>query len=163
MTDKPEMAIATGVPFEKWILTLLHESCHLDQEFDKSIKEKREWWDKCCINFFEWIGGRKQMNQAQLDEAIRGTIDLELDCEKRTVAKIKKFNLGIDTKDYTQKANTYFFGYPIASELRKWTNWVYQQESIWSLAPEKFLPLEDYLLVPHDMHKAFHKYIKKAA
>lgn len=147
----PILAVATGVDFKKWILTLIHESCHMDQYFDKSISaERRKQWEEGIIDFFSWLEGSKELTRRQISKALDALIDCELDCEKRSIEKIKKWDLPISIERYTRMANTYFFGYHIIAETRKWYNRLYEIKEVWRHFPEKFLPLSEYKkLAPH--------------
>jgi hypothetical protein len=67
---------------------------------------------------------------------------MELDCEKRSVAKIKQFKLPINIKEYIQKANAYIFFYRALSKTRKWTTKdksPYTVEAVWKKMPSKLL------------------------
>lgn len=149
-----ELAIALGNPFSRWILILIHESCHMDQEYDKKISQQtKDRWNNDMTAFVEWQQGLKQCNKAQVLKYMESTIDCELDCEKRSVEKIIKWNLPLDTRDYIQKANTYLFGHVLVAQRRKWYNNIYNVKTVYNLAPKFFV--EDYTKVPKDLMTAF--------
>ncbi len=84
---------------------------------------------------------------------------MEFDCEKRTVAKIKKYNLPIDIKDYIQKANAYVWFYTAVLNKRQWdgtkSDSIYIKE-IFSICPKTFT--KKPLNPPKKFLKALDKY-----
>ena len=142
--DRPQiqLAVATGKPQEDWLAILLHESCHMDQWIEQApawtqvFVEEREavdWID-------EWVGGRNDL-PLPLGELIDRSRNVELDCERRTVEKILRYGLPIDTKVYTQKANSYVFFYNHLVKTRAWypgDDAPYDNPSVWSAAPDFF-------------------------
>ena len=46
--------------------------------------------------------------------------EMELDCERKSVEMIKKFDLPIDIEEYTSIANIYIFYYTYAKKNRCW-------------------------------------------
>jgi hypothetical protein len=57
-----------------------------------------------------------------IDNEIRTSIIVEVDCEKRTVEKIKKYGLDsiINIDEYIQKSNAYVLFYLWMRKNRKW-------------------------------------------
>ncbi len=146
------LAIAMDVKFDTWMQTLLHESCHMDQYFDNETNEKL---DRHYISFFEWLEGKAQFNNIQISAMVNSIIGHELDCEKRTVEKIRKFKLPIDIPLYIRKANTYFACYHIFKKRRKWYNKVYGRPEVNEKAPDYFM--EDYTKIPRPLLVAIEK------
>lgn len=134
---------------------LAHESCHLDQ-----FVEAPEMWanaDQLPI-LDEWLSG-KNFPKEKIRKCIEAAIALELDCEKRTVEKIKKYNLPIDIKKYIKQANTYLFFYLWLENTRRWSspnNSPYKNEEIIAAAPSRFLT--DYSVIPDKIVSLFAKY-----
>jgi hypothetical protein len=156
-TQTPELSVAVGLPIEKWMICLIHESCHMDQHYGKN-KSLNEIWDKSCVDFFEWLAGRRQFNNQQLDNIVKNVIDLELDCEKRSVEKIKKWGLPLDEIMYIQKANTYLYGYLYVRETKKWYNDLYNNDKVWVVAPKELFDIDHYSSIPPKMRVAFNKH-----
>lgn len=97
-----------------WLLTLVHEYAHLTQWADKC----KEWQDTESIgNIDDWLNGKEIKNPKR---ALAKTRDLELDNEKRSVKLIKEWNLPINIKIYTQKANAYIQFYNYMYLTRRW-------------------------------------------
>lgn len=147
------LAYASKHPFALGIL--VHESCHLDQwlENPKFFKE----FDKCVV-IDEWLSG-KEVSSKRLDDAIKMAMELELDCEKRSVKKIKKFNLPLDPKVYTRRANVYIYFYLWLRKTRRWSspsNSPYQIAEIVNSVPSRFL--KEYKTLPKYLEKLFLKY-----
>ena len=103
-----KLVVATKKPIKEWLPILVHESCHLDQY----IENPNKFVEDDCID--RWLNGEKVYDK-DIRKGISASKRLELDCEKRTVRKIKKYNLPIDVKEYIQKSNLYIHFY----------NWVY--------------------------------------
>lgn len=139
----------------KWVGLLVHESCHMDQYL-----EDRVFWNRCIngtANFFEWLDHKREFTPRQLEKNRNLAIELELDCEKRSIEKIKKYKLPIDIKQYKQKSNTYFYGIMYCGVKRNWYNRIYSKKAIWSLAPDRFQ--RRYTDIPPRMYQVFEKYI----
>lgn len=88
-----------------------------------------------------------------------GTIGVELDCEKRTIEKAKKYNLPVNIKEEIQKANSYILFYTFVKESRKWNTpgkAPYQIREVWSKMPDTFEI--DYAQIPEDIRELYRKY-----
>jgi len=151
-----ELAVSTGVKDENWLMVLVHESCHLDQWIED--RDAFEDMDKSA-SLDEWIGG-KRYRKSSIDKAIEAIVKVELDCEKRSVEKIKKYNLPLDTKRYTCMANTYMYFYYWIKKSRIWVpkNKSLYIEEIIKHAPKRFQ--KDYSVIPLKLEEAFEKYLK---
>ena len=120
--ESNKMAISIGKPIEKWLDTLIHESCH----FDQWVQNCTAWRDlndpkpDACTQLFQWIFNEKKISKEQARKMAYIMRDLELDCERRTVQKIKKYKLPIDTKEYCQKAGAYVMFYTYIAKYKKW-------------------------------------------
>lgn len=160
---KGELGIALGDGPKETIKTLIHESCHMDQfvsgEYawsdtflydckDNKIKESVDLID-------EWINGR-ELSDSVLNDVINCSLNVELDCERRSAEKIKKYNLDIDIEEYTQQANSYIYFYRFIKETRAWYKKTpYQVKKVWSIMPKTFN--NDYSFVPEEYKKAYRK------
>ncbi|HUS50357.1 MAG TPA: hypothetical protein VMZ91_09340 [Candidatus Paceibacterota bacterium] len=145
--------IATGTnnPLELWFIIFIHESCHMEQWI-----ENEEWFSSKVDDyskFFDWLNGEKATKQ-ELKKSIQAIIDIEKDCEIRSVEKIKKYKFkNIDAKEYIQKANCYLFLYTFMLKRRKWYNHVYGNEKCWKSCPSTFK--KDYSKLSARLNKAF--------
>lgn len=151
------LAVATDMNMENWLSILVHESCHMDQ-----WEEGCDIWklaDKLNPNIIdEWLEG-KEFSDKKIDDAINSTRDLELDCEKRTIEKIKKFKLPINIDQYIQKANCYIFYHNYVRLTRTWyniNNNPITNKQIYKLCNKDWY--RDYNWIPKDLLEAFQKH-----
>lgn len=120
---------------KNWLMTLVHEYGHLTQWIDQC----KEWTDTYDIsNVDAWLNGEEV---ADIETALAKTRDLELDNEKRSVKIIKKWNLPIDVKTYTRKANAYVQFYNYLLLTRRWCdpeNSPARNPKVWKKMPASF-------------------------
>ena len=155
------LSFATGKPMIVWAGVALHESSHMDQFIEKcpawlNTLDGDEENDKVGY-FFNWLAGADMDN---VDELARLTLEVELDCEKRTVDKLHRYGLTdfIDPETYTQQANAYIYLYLYMLESRKWPEKsIYTIEEIWKVAPKNFD--NDYTKIPPELYEAFQKHL----
>jgi hypothetical protein len=146
--DEKSLVVATKKKtIQDWLDILIHESCHLDQFIEKSSV-----WVPDDLGLYvveDWISEkRKKFNLSKVTEAFQNTILLELDCEKRTVKKIKKYKLNFNIDLYTQKANAYLYGYGVSFKKKVWPNRPYEKNFIINKMPKKFFKKEEYFNIP---------------
>ena len=138
--DEQELVVAANK--KDWLDVLIHESCHFDQ-----FTQKHKLWnlaDRDLTTFDKWLGGKKT-SLKKLYRSVEHVVELEVDCEKRTVKKIKKFNFTfINLEQYIQQANSYFFSYWAAVRDHKWYPMPYNNPEIVKAMPKHFLPLTEY-------------------
>ncbi len=120
--NKRELVCALKTDNKTWLSTLVHESCHLDQWreqsaiwqlFDKSTANNEDIIDK-------WLLKKEQIDNTLLDEAFKITKEMEWDAEKRSIEKIKKYNLPIDIDEYTKKSVVYIMLYDFVQKYQTW-------------------------------------------
>lgn len=142
--DEDSLVVATNKKNSMcWVSTLLHESCHMDQFLQKS---KYYVSDIIGLDVVEgWIA-KQDMSENKLLKGFYNTIGLELDCEKRTVRKIKKYKLPINIEKYIQEANAYLFAYVYSLLSRKWYEAPYEKKNIVEHMPTKFLTIDKYFI-----------------
>lgn len=157
---EPILACAIGKPEEEWYQILVHESCHMDQ-----WKEKSEAWKSIDIQNMradqimdKWLGGM-EFEDSLIKDSIRIMQAVELDCEIRSVEKIKKLDLPIDIPQYIKKANSYLYLYSAILHTRKWPDVApYEVPEIVQEMPESFLDkVEDYYNMPDNLLQLFQK------
>lgn len=135
---------------------MAHESSHMDQWI-----QDRYIWDKLAPGyalFFEWLNG-KICKREHLEESVQDIIRLELDCEKRAVAKIKRYGLPVNISVYKKRANCYLYGYLYFLEKRKWIPKLYDKKEIWTIAPDKFP--SKHITIPVRLRAKFAQYPHK--
>lgn len=157
-----QLAVACGKPMEQWLPILAHESSHLDQLIEKS----HYWYDSYVPGTtFEtvdiimlWIENKIELNETQLNNYIKLSRNVELDCERRTAEKIKTFDLPIDITEYIQKANSYIFFYTAMKTTKAWYipgKEPYRTKEVWSLCPTEFLSDDEYENVPEELMRKY--------
>ena len=138
--DEKDLKVAAGK--KEWLDVLVHESCHMDQ-YAGGFKYWREAEDG--INFLdEWLTKKKKYPKERLEKAIKAIIMLELDCEKRTVKKMKKYKIPFNKELYIQKANSYLFSYWATLRDKKWFKFPYENPKIYGKMPKRFLESKYY-------------------
>ena len=153
--DRRVLACATGKELNKWLLILLHEASHMDQ-----FLENDPLFDSLLglEETFKWIEGSDDVDINKIDEEIKSGIAVEVDCEKRTVEKIKKYDLEFvaNSEVYTQKSNAYVLSYLWMRQKRKWYKIgfePYNIESVYTKMPKTFDI--DYTKLTDDVFDAF--------
>lgn len=138
--DERDLIVATKK--DDWFDVFVHESCHLDQ-FLENI-EIYKVSDNSLSVIENWLSGKKY-SQPTLLRSFKNNILLELDCEIRTVKKLKKHKIKIDLNQYKKQANAYLFSYWATFRDRKWFDFPYHNTAIVNKMPSKFLPEKEYL------------------
>jgi hypothetical protein len=142
------LTVAIKKDLDEWLLVFIHEAAHLDQVIEESPIWFNEYAETDDINV--WVKN-KQVKNKNIDKYFKAAIALELDCEKRSVAKIKKYKLPVDVGEYTKKANAYIFSYTVTQLNRKWFEFPYKIPEIYNKMPKRFLKLEDYINKRHPL------------
>lgn len=112
--NPPTLALAAGHPEAKTLF--LHEYGHMTQWL-----EKAPVWEGLgdSLEVLEsWLSGE---DAEDIETHVHRAKDLELDNEKRVVAMIKKWDLDIDSEEYTRKSNAYVLFYLYLLKSRKWS------------------------------------------
>lgn len=154
------LACAMGKDISYWLLILLHESSHMDQ----FLENDPAWTNNIgLVQTDEWLAGKDDVDLNVISEEIRTSIDIELDCERRTVEKIKKWSLDkiIDIEEYIQKGNAYILFYLWMKKNRSWYTLgkePYNIDEIVSTMPKTFDI--DYTKLEPKIEEVFDKYLK---
>lgn len=152
-----ELACSNYNEDESFIKNFVHESCHMDQFLNDKFL-----WAKCEPGyniFFEWLEDKKIFKREVLEESVQDIIRLEKDCEMRSVAKIKKYNLPIDIDHYIRSANAYLYGYLFFLEQKKWIPAIYAELDVTECASSRFA--KSYDKIPKRLHAAFKRKLKQ--
>lgn len=121
--EENKLSCGFGYPHKSWFPIFVHESCHMDQ-----FLHSREFWDSSVVFrgkdlygvFFDWLHGEIELSKEMIKRSSLACINLELDCEKRAVGKIKEWELSLDIEDYIKRANCYVLFYNFARKHRIW-------------------------------------------
>jgi hypothetical protein len=164
--DNPErnvLAVAVGKPESEWLPILLHESSHMDQFLEQSPYWTNTIMDKgvdATDVVFAWITGVDI--PYSVDDVIARALQVELDCERRTLIKIKYYSLEdlIDPVEYVKRSNAYVYFYLFMKESRKWCERgraPHSLKEIWEHAPDTFD--NDYTVIPEKLLEAFREHL----
>lgn len=146
--DVHGLTVAIKKPLEEWLLVLIHEAAHLDQVIEKSPVWFNDYAETDEIDI--WVKNKRTRNK-RIDKCFEAAIALELDCEKRSVKKIKKYNLPVDIGEYIKKSNAYLFSYMVTKQNRCWFEFPYKIPEIYNKMPKRFLKFEDYINPKHPL------------
>ena len=122
--ENPFLEVACGKPINEWGAVFLHESCHMDQ----CIEKVPAWTNQMVTPEYDsmtfltfWMDGLVELNPKQLEDYIRRSLTVEWDCERRSLEKMKGYDLPINSMEYAQKANSYIWFYRCwLMEKRRW-------------------------------------------
>lgn len=149
--DDKEVRIATKRPSPHWMEVFVHETCHLDQQI------QRPQWHKLCENALgkvdDWLANKKVNN---IKKHLFLVIELERDCERRAITKIKRNKLPTNIEEYSQMANAYILGYHWTVANRKWCKKSYETSKIWRKMPKKLISLNTALNPPEELIGLFY-------
>lgn len=158
---EPSLCVAVGKDSESWIQVLLHESSHMDQ-WSEGTREWKEGYvdgEDVYDMMFQWIDGKRDFSDSQGHDVIRRCVAIELDCEKRTAAKLERYGMGKSVIDYIRKANAYIWSYCLIGEKRRWyLNPPYEVKSVWERMPERFMDIDRYLTMDWEMKTLFTRF-----
>lgn len=103
---------------DDWLELLLHEYSH----FLQHTNNKKIWLDldDSLFLMWQWLDKEIELDKKTITTAIRKVQRLELDCERNTIALIKKYKLPIDLEEYIRNANMYIYFHNYVLERRRW-------------------------------------------
>jgi hypothetical protein len=143
-TDEPQplLRVNASDDLQEWFPIFIHETCHKDQFLEKSD----EWTAKIQkdydseLIFDMWVARAIELKKHQFGPVLQQIIDIELDCEKRAVYKIKEYDLPLDVEEYIQKANAYIFYYHAVAHQRRYSQRraPYANPNVWKKMPVDF-------------------------
>lgn len=132
--SKDLLQIATGYHFDSWFEIFVHETSHLDQQ-----KERPKWFSHRLTKvqiFNEFLLKKGPVAWSDVFKIL----ELEHDCEKRSLQKIFDYNLPISPTHYSQRANLYLLSYVRGFKSGKWSN---GKSGEWKTMPETIIPLKE--------------------
>lgn len=149
-----KLEVGTNKPLISWLRIFIHESCHMDQWIEGCQAWKDSVIDgKETIDYIdEWVNG-KELDDNFLAGCLVSSRNVELDCERRTIEKIKKYNLndGLiyaeDLSEEIQMANSYIFFYSALYYMRRWNSpgkSPHLLKEVYKHFPTRFLPENEY-------------------
>ena len=144
--DRPVIKVATGNKTKDQCAGfLVHEYCHFLQ-WESNCKLWQQFTDQ-DFNFYDIISSPKDNK-----EKIKLLLNIEHDCEKRSVKFLKKNNIA-DIRAYSKLANIILYKYAYLYLYDKWpTTSIKPKSKILNNAPDKLLAhYEDYLNIPKEI------------
>lgn len=159
--DPLEFAVAVGRSHKFWLCTFVHETCHIDQ-WSEDIPI---WYEK--VNGLdpldlmdEWLQGSIELDKETINKIFNIVIEIELDCEKRSVEKIKQYNLPIKIDTYIRKSNAYVWSYRLIQTTKIWDHaGAYEFPEVWRKMPKHFN--NDYSCLPEPISNIFYSNIER--
>jgi hypothetical protein len=150
--DGNEMAVASNNSlFEQ---TYVHEFSHMNQCIEQSPIWKSE--------YIFWNHLSKDKIRLKSWHSIFEIIELERDCEKRSLAFSKKWNL-FDNKYYAKCANLYLYYYQYTFLKRKWlSSRTIYNKMLLSEMPETLIPLDKFKIIDMDLMDTFDQCLDKS-
>lgn len=115
------LAVATGDESMSWedvLGTYVHESCHMDQWIDGT----KYWFDSLgvCYEILQKYFNQEPVPLSEIHWALDSIVQLEADCEIRSIKKIKEYGLPIDVERYAQLANGYLYFHSAMLHYKSW-------------------------------------------
>lgn len=119
-SDK-ELAVADIGNSYNMLTTLVHEFSHMEQWIydDPTFTHRLRGGHESTAILNNWLMGQ-QYNKNTIRSAVAIIRECELNCERRTIANIKKYKLSIDTRRYARNANAYILFHHYVLLKRKW-------------------------------------------
>lgn len=141
--------VATRLPLDIWTGVLVHEFCHFRQ-----IKES----SPCTVGYVingraadeyidAWFDKREEFSASELSHFFELVKALELDCERRSVELIEKYDLPIDVAYYIQMSNAYILSHNLMLKKREFVKQISKVPEVRNL-PSLFL--DDYSTTEYD-------------
>ncbi len=121
--SEEEKVIKIDISENGWLDVLVHEFCHFQQfiEFDPTYLTLDYENGNMLNDFWEWIDGNFEfINNRRKNFVIRKILEMELNCEKRSVELIRKYDLPINLDEYIFTAYVYINYYNHVKKYRTW-------------------------------------------
>lgn len=162
----PMMGFALDIDVNDLIPIILHEWSHMDQWIENAkvwtnnIHKIGDDYKESVDIIDEWINGSEI---SDIDKHIQISLEVELDCEMRTIKKLYEFNLEDKLKfsidEYIQKANSYIYLYHYVKQTRSWNKTgkaPYLIDNVWKKFPTNFDG--DYSILKSEYADLYKKY-----
>lgn len=156
-----ELVVADNLDNNVFLSSLVHEYSHFEQWRDDSPIYSCKWRNTFADQILDrWLNG-ETFAESTLDKCISIVRNMELDCERRSMANIIKHKLPILLSEYAQNASAYIYFYHYIRLVRRWNGRdgksVYEIPQIISEMPNTLDG--DYNTIPEAILKLFKKYL----
>lgn len=159
--EKPRLCVAIRKPTTDWMTVLMHESSHMDQWVERcdvwrqGFRDDRDVYDVLQ----DWLDHKVELSADEQDDVVGRCMAIELDCEKRTLDKMRKLGMHMYTYDYVRKANAYIWSYYMVKVRRRWyAKPPYEVFEVWGGMPDMFMDLERYTSMTWEMSSVFDRH-----
>lgn len=116
-----ELCISAKEKVAVWFPTFVHEHCHMRQWIEGSrywLATEGRGRENSCDILWGFLDGK--VKNRKINYHIGLVRDLELDCERRVLREIEKYDLPIDADVYAQQASAYVHSYNYIKEFKRW-------------------------------------------
>lgn len=145
--DVKELVVTARNPH--FFEVFLHEYNHFQQW--KTANDIWSGHEPYFSDFWEILAKEKPVTpkiKKKLTKCALRILEVEIDCEKRTVAMIKKNKFDIDINEYRRASNAYFWCYGFVVDIGSWMKKpIYQTKGIVNHMDTVYLNPEDYLKI----------------
>lgn len=160
--DESDKELAISIKDSEWLSVLVHEYCHFLQhiENDSTILALEYGDENHLSDVWDWLDGKFEFFSKQdKNMAFNKVIQMELNCERRAVEKIKEYKLPIDLDDYISSAHIYLYYYLFAKKHKKWfgENFGSSDIKLFEEIPNKTLE-HSFKTLPRNYEELFKKF-----
>jgi hypothetical protein len=156
--DENKKIIKIASQCNNFLETLVHEYCHFLQFISKSKIYQKSNYAGYIID--TWFNG-ENYSPEKLKRAFFLVRAMELDCEKRAVKIIKKFNLKIDQILYTKRAHCYIYSHFMMEKTRKFYAFKkspYRSSVVLKIMPSK-INVSSHKTIPPKIYSVLESFI----
>jgi len=163
--DESAKELNVGISDPDFLEILVHEFNHFLQWAEQSPIYLKISDDNPSMSeqLWDWLDGDIELPKERVSKIIQSVIDMELDCERRSVKMIKEFSLPIDIKEYIFVAYTYLNFYNYVKKHRTWFKKNVGISEIKEIRGKKNIHLRGkFKRLPKGFEEIFRKYSKKS-
>jgi len=160
--DGDSIQININISESDWLSVLVHEFSHLQQQIDnakvwKGLNIKYCGVKRNVISIYnDWINS-KRISKKIAKKCCKKIVQMELDCEKRSIKLIKKWHLSVNIPNYIKDANMVLYSYLCSLKYCVIGN---PSNKITQSMPKKFLKnTQSYFDTFYKYDKLFFKFI----
>ena len=119
--SESDKEIKIDISEKNWLEVLVHEFCHFLQYIeDEPTYKTLEQEENILTEFWEWVENERELNTNRKRYVCRKVLEMELNCEKRSIEMIRKFDLPIDINEYIFGAYVYIHYFNFVKKYRTW-------------------------------------------
>jgi len=135
-----ELYVATKKSQKDWFETFIHEYCHFQQWMEREPTFMKLTHNRQLDNdIWDWIQGKGNISIQRFRRSMRAYRQMELNCERRVIKLIDKYNLSVDKKEYIRSANVYVLFYGLLESIKKWYKFSPFNKRLYVFVPDTFI------------------------